>query len=125
MRKGQSATEYLVTYGWAILAIAIVGVLLYTQGFSREDRSEERMDIGAINQCMMDCKLAYSDIDQHNYLIPYTETEKCAVGIDMIVNAGVPQDRIDEYNRTCYETLVEETDPEQSQYNYCILACFE
>src|SRR3989338_9026658 len=34
-RKGQSATEYLMTYGWAILAIAIVGALLYTQVFSQ------------------------------------------------------------------------------------------
>jgi len=33
-RKGQSATEYLMTYGWAILAIAIVGALLYTQVFN-------------------------------------------------------------------------------------------
>ena len=33
-RKAQSATEYLMTYGWAILAIAIVGALLYTQVFS-------------------------------------------------------------------------------------------
>ena len=31
--KGQAATEYLMTYGWALLAIAIVGALLYTQVF--------------------------------------------------------------------------------------------
>ncbi|NOR85559.1 hypothetical protein GQ473_05575, partial [archaeon] len=34
MKKGQSATEYLMTYGWALLAITIVGALLYTQVFS-------------------------------------------------------------------------------------------
>ena len=34
-RKGQAATEYLMTYGWALLAIAIVGALLYTQVFSK------------------------------------------------------------------------------------------
>ena len=34
MRRGQSALEYLVTYGWAILAIVIVaGVLWYTGVF--------------------------------------------------------------------------------------------
>ncbi len=33
VRKGQAATEYLMTYGWALLAIAIVGALLYTQVF--------------------------------------------------------------------------------------------
>ena len=36
-RKGQSATEYLMTYGWAILAITIVGALLYTQVFSNKN----------------------------------------------------------------------------------------
>ncbi len=35
-KKGQSATEYLMTYGWAILAITIVGALLYTQVFSNK-----------------------------------------------------------------------------------------
>jgi len=35
-KKGQSATEYLMTYAWAILAIAIVGALLYTQVFSQK-----------------------------------------------------------------------------------------
>ncbi len=34
MRKGQAATEYLMTYGWALLAIAIVGAILYYQVFS-------------------------------------------------------------------------------------------
>lgn len=33
-KKAQSATEYLMTYGWAILAIAVVGGLLYSQVFS-------------------------------------------------------------------------------------------
>ncbi len=39
-RKAQSATEYLMTYGWAILAIAIVGALLYTQVFSSKKCAE-------------------------------------------------------------------------------------
>ncbi len=39
-RKAQSATEYLMTYGWAILAIAIVGALLYTQVFSTKACAE-------------------------------------------------------------------------------------
>jgi hypothetical protein len=33
MRKGQSALEYLVTYGWAILAIVIVAAVLLYFGF--------------------------------------------------------------------------------------------
>ncbi len=35
--KGQSATEYLMTYGWALLAIAIVGGLLYMYVFSNKE----------------------------------------------------------------------------------------
>jgi len=32
MKKGQSSLEYLMTYGWAILVILIVGVLLWQMG---------------------------------------------------------------------------------------------
>jgi hypothetical protein len=32
MKRGQSALEYLVTYGWAILAIVIVAALLWAMG---------------------------------------------------------------------------------------------
>lgn len=39
-RKAQSATEYLMTYGWAILAIAVVGGLLYSQVFSAKKCAE-------------------------------------------------------------------------------------
>jgi len=39
-KKAQSATEYLMTYGWAILAIAVVGGLLYSQVFSAKKCAE-------------------------------------------------------------------------------------
>jgi hypothetical protein len=32
MMKGQSALEYMMTYGWAILIIVIVAVILYSMG---------------------------------------------------------------------------------------------
>ena len=32
MRRGQAALEYLMTYGWAILIIIIIGVALYAMG---------------------------------------------------------------------------------------------
>jgi hypothetical protein len=32
MAKGQSALEYMMTYGWAILIIVIVAVILYSMG---------------------------------------------------------------------------------------------
>ncbi len=38
--KAQSATEYLMTYGWALLAIAIVGGLLYMYVFSNKECTE-------------------------------------------------------------------------------------
>ena len=31
-RKGQSAMEYLMTYGWAILVVIIIGVVLWQMG---------------------------------------------------------------------------------------------
>lgn len=32
MRKGQGALEYLMTYGWALLVIVVVGAALYSMG---------------------------------------------------------------------------------------------
>ncbi len=32
MRKGQGAMEYLMTYGWAILIVIIVGIVLWQSG---------------------------------------------------------------------------------------------
>ena len=32
-RKGQSATEYLMTYGWAVLAIVVVAGVMWNMGF--------------------------------------------------------------------------------------------
>ena len=32
MRKGQGAMEYLMTYGWAILVVVIVGIVLWRSG---------------------------------------------------------------------------------------------
>ena len=37
-RKGQSALEYLVTYGWAILAIVIIAAVLFALGIFDPNR---------------------------------------------------------------------------------------
>ena len=42
-KKGQSATEYLMTYGWALLAIAIVGALLYMYVFSNKGNCTQKV----------------------------------------------------------------------------------
>jgi hypothetical protein len=42
-RKGQSAIEYLTTYGWALLAIVLVGAILVQMGvFSQCNKSSPR-----------------------------------------------------------------------------------
>ncbi len=33
-KRSQSALEYMMTYGWAILIIVIVAVILYSRGYS-------------------------------------------------------------------------------------------
>ena len=38
MKRGQSALEYLVTYGWAILALVIIMGLLYATGVFNPDK---------------------------------------------------------------------------------------
>ncbi len=37
-QRGQSALEYLVTYGWAILAIVIIAAVLWFTGVFNPDR---------------------------------------------------------------------------------------
>lgn len=44
-KKGQGAMEYLMTYGWAILVVVIVGVVLYNMGiFSPSGATAPGMD---------------------------------------------------------------------------------
>ncbi len=40
-RKGQAAMEYLMTYGWAILAVVIVGGVLYYYGVFEPDLPDQ------------------------------------------------------------------------------------
>jgi hypothetical protein len=52
MKKGQSAMEYMTTYGWAILVIAIVlGVLVYLGVFSPHGRIPERCTLAQGISC--------------------------------------------------------------------------
>lgn len=48
-RKGQSAIEYLTTYGWALLAIVIVGAVLMQMGvFSQCTTTQPRFSGGQL-----------------------------------------------------------------------------
>jgi len=42
MRKGQGAFEYIMTYGWAIIIVIIVGIILYNSGvFGQATESQQ------------------------------------------------------------------------------------
>ncbi len=46
MAKGQSALEYMMTYGWAILIIVIVAVILYSMGIFNPRASVTTSSLG-------------------------------------------------------------------------------
>ena len=54
MKKGQSALEYLVTYGWAILAIVIVAAILWYFGVFNPSRFTSSHQCGGFSdfQCL-------------------------------------------------------------------------
>ena len=101
MRKGQSATEYLMIYGWAILAIAIVAALLYTQVFSTSrnayNTTTEGMGIDAVNLCMAGCRYDLG-VSNNHYI---SHSEKCNLYVDIMTDAGVSQNIINEYEQIC------------------------
>jgi hypothetical protein len=47
MAKGQSALEYMMTYGWAILIIVIVAVILYSMGIFNPRASVTATAVGS------------------------------------------------------------------------------
>lgn len=65
-RKGQSAIEYLTTYGWALLAIVIVGAVL--------------MNMGVFSQCQKSTP-AFSG--QAVAIDSWTYANSSAVGLDL------------------------------------------
>ncbi|MFA4946256.1 MAG: hypothetical protein WC607_01805 [Candidatus Micrarchaeia archaeon] len=48
MKKGQSALEYLVTYGWAILAIVIIAAVLWYFGVFNPSKWTESKQCGGL-----------------------------------------------------------------------------
>lgn len=71
-RKGQSAIEYLTTYGWMLLVIAIVGGAIFTtvqdsanvsqaSGFSGEDVQISNFGINSDGNLAMSVRSAASD----------------------------------------------------------------
>ncbi|MCJ7450798.1 MAG: hypothetical protein MUP58_03600 [Candidatus Nanohaloarchaeota archaeon QJJ-9] len=87
-RKGQSAIEYLTTYGWALLAIVIVGAVLMQMGvfsqcqqvtpkfsgqqasvatFSPTGTNSLQFEVQAINKDLTDVGVAVDVDDDGNY----------------------------------------------------------
>jgi len=123
-RKGQSATEYLMTYGWAILAIAIVGALLYTQVFSesaanRHNTTVDSMGIDAVNLCMANC-MYDQGVSKNHYI---SDSDKCNMYAEIMTDSGVSQNIITEYKQICLEQSSK--GPRPTEYDSCIKACFD
>lgn len=49
--KGQAATEFLITYSWAILLVLVIMAILYSSIFKPEFYVAERCDIGSGVAC--------------------------------------------------------------------------
>ena len=58
MKKGQAALEYLMTYGWAILIVVIIGVALYAMGVFSPGRFTGKSYSGLSEFTVLDWKLA-------------------------------------------------------------------
>ncbi|MBM3304262.1 MAG: hypothetical protein FJY76_04125 [Candidatus Aenigmarchaeota archaeon] len=63
MRKGQGAMEYLMTYGWALLVIIIVGAALFALGVLNPATYQQRRCTGFQYFTYIDQKLTASDYE--------------------------------------------------------------
>lgn len=81
-RKGQSAIEYLTTYGWALLAIVIVGAVLMQMGvfsqcqtttprFSGQSVAMENWQYTGTNNVTMVFTAVNQDVDINNVTLDY------------------------------------------------------
>ncbi|MFP4151114.1 MAG: hypothetical protein ACLFSS_03825 [Candidatus Aenigmatarchaeota archaeon] len=72
-KKGQAAMEYLMTYGWAILAVVIVGGVLYYYGVFEPDVPDQA------------CPTATVGVDHGDWLI---DTDADTLDLVVTNNAG-------------------------------------
>jgi len=61
MKKGQGAMEYLMTYGWALLVIIIVGAALFALGVLNPATYQQKRCTGLQYLTFMDQKLAANE----------------------------------------------------------------
>lgn len=72
MSKGQSAIEYLMTYGWMLLVIAIVGGAIYAEVYDKEAFSKgsevEKINTTEVSNFLED-RTGYTDcsVERRSY----------------------------------------------------------
>jgi hypothetical protein len=76
MEKGQSAIEYLMTYGWMFLVIAIVGGAIYASVQDSGQESPERINTTQVSDFLED-RTGYTDCSVERN--PYEKTVADAV----------------------------------------------
>ena len=132
-RKAQSATEWLMTYGWAILAIAIVGALLYTQvylpqAYYEPNQTQNDNTQFDTNKCMRNCDCISQDIcincvagictyTYHRYK---SDIEDCNLGVMLLEVTGATPEQISVYDQSCLQAI---NDAYWSEYSDCVKGC--
>lgn len=95
MRKGQSAIEYLTTYGWALLAILVVGLAI-TQ-------------MGVLDQCQR----LNPDLGAGSHAIVETWTWSADSEVSLGINAPRDTITVNEVNMTAEDGTVDTVNPGQ------------
>ncbi len=121
MKKGQAALEYLLTYGWAILIIIIVGASLYSLGVFSPGQWTGRRQTGFVQFRPNDFKLD----DDGDLIIVFNNQVGKRVEIQSI-NAtyrGSPCDFDAVYSGEIYTSTTEALDIAPGIQYWTILDC--
>lgn len=134
-RKGQTVTDYLITYGWLILAVAIIGALLYTQIF--HDPQEQDTDtnqttsaissVADVNQCIHGCNacpegmLCYRNSDAI-YVRHQNDVAGCYEYSELLKVSGATPNQIQDYETSCLDEIGDEY---WDEYSACIRSCVD
>ncbi|MDY6788714.1 MAG: hypothetical protein SVV03_02000 [Candidatus Nanohaloarchaea archaeon] len=98
-RKGQSAIEYLTTYGWALLAIVIVGAVLVNLGvfnqcqkatprFSGQPASIDAWAYTGSDAIDMSIRAASEKVNVTAIKLQYDDGWKNTTGLNTVIPAG-------------------------------------
>ncbi len=109
-KKGQAAMEYLMTYGWAILAVVIVGGVLYYYGVFEPDLpdqgcpnaqiavdgnaweySGEELRFVARNNAGQEITLTRAEVEEENAFAELDQSLGIGENSDQITITGLPE----------------------------------